>query len=599
MGPFSYLLSCYSRASESIAAFSTPTIKNDVAQFKMNALNSILDIIVAYSGMCLSGALAENDIDNTRNTFIRLLEADPNISKTLPKGFLAALVSKFESDNMLLEQFDFVLRYIQKTMLPAPQTMMSIESGQPITVCPISLDAALKSLRLVETLASQAPLALMVINLNSFSSSTCTNGRDIEVKTLFGPSFSFSPFSIEFKNQIMKSINANDNPHLRAQDYNSLNEALKLQIQNLQNQLFKTVNALMRISPVCREACLAWLSSSLVLNSARSKFSFNESLCCSHGFATNVSAVLVRLCRPIVDSKQEKMKLVDLRYLLGGVKTRLDYSMIDRMGATNKDIREIIESERNIIASSNEEDNSKNVTSKTSFNEFTPNFVTEIFFLTLQSLQLGLMRTVKATGGALQHHISATFKAYDNHLKSKPESNYGPNSLYDNNLQMILTKLRTLLFLDQAYYITFSNVETLRIVSYFYEWTCNFFLLRLKLDSPREQTLLKLMPEHFVENIVEFFELLGRTAIDIIRGEKWTSLLSFVCQCVQRVNGDTSVTRTSVGELQIVGELSLIKNPHLRYHAIVFSYFILALCWRIFCVYFSHLVNLIILTEEK
>ncbi len=51
---------------------------------------------------------------------------------------------------------------------------------------------------------------------------------------------------------------------------------------------------------------------------------------------------------------------------------------------------------------------------------------------------------------------------------------------------------------------------------------------------------------------------------DIVVGEKWTGLLSFVCEGMQR-RGDVAVQRTAVGELQLAGAgLTLVKNPHLR-----------------------------------
>ena len=73
------------------------------------------------------------------------------------------------------------------------------------------------------------------------------------------------------------------------------------------------------------------------------------------------------------------------------------------------------------------------------------------------------------------------------------------------------------------------------------------------------------MPEHFVEDIVEFFELLSRMSPDTVKGQKWTALLSFVCQCMQRSSGDALVRRTSVGELSVVGQQASVNNPHLRY----------------------------------
>ena len=559
-GPFTYLLGCFQRASDALALVDKKN--NEISNLKISVLNQCLEILVAYAGMCLSGMLAERDLENTKFSFIRLLEADSSLNKTLPKGFLTALVAKCTADNMLEEQFGFVFNYISTTLLPAPISTISVETGQPVSIVTLSLESALKCLRLVEALATQQPLAEMIVNLPKFSANNCSNGRDVELKTILGPSFGIGSFSPEFSAQIHKSLQANVDPHIRPKDYFTLNETIKLLLASLQNQLFRTLNSLMRANAACREVCLQWVSAALHLNAPRSKYYFNEAVCCSHNFAINLSAVLVRLCRPVIDSKLEKMKLVDLRYLLGGSKSRLDYSKIDRMSATNTDIRILVETEMK-LDDALVESNLSSITPRSNFALFQPNFVTEIFFLSLQSLHLGLMRAVKAKS-EFGRVVGNFFRAFDEVCRKKPDRDFGPGSLYDQEYQVVLTRLRIALSVDQMHEISLANLETLRSVALFYEWTCGFYLNRLAIADLREQSFLKLMPEHFVENVVEFFDLLGHIAIDIIKTEKWQSLLSFVCQCMQRGTGDSQVQRTAVGELLIVGQSALIKNPHLR-----------------------------------
>ena len=53
------------------------------------------------------------------------------------------------------------------------------------------------------------------------------------------------------------------------------------------------------------------------------------------------------------------------------------------------------------------------------------------------------------------------------------------------------------------------SADVLRPAALFYEFTCQWYLAKLRSPDPRERALLRLLPEHIVENIVEFFDLLS------------------------------------------------------------------------------------------
>lgn len=271
-GPFVYLIGCYNRALENLNAKSLLDLTTGENTKLKEILNSVLETIVAFSGLCLSGGIAEKDIQSTRSSFLRLLEAD-GLGKTLPKGFLAALVTKFDKDGMLVGQFEYILEHIKSTMIP-PTFTVSTEAG-PVVYSTITMENSMRSLRVIEALAAHTPLAQMIVNLGEFSTVNCSNGRDVELSTLLGPSFGISAFSQEFKEIVMKSHRSNKDPKFRPQDYASLNDTIRVQMQTLQLQLFKTTNALMKISS-CREFVLRWFASAQQLNGTRSKYYFPE-----------------------------------------------------------------------------------------------------------------------------------------------------------------------------------------------------------------------------------------------------------------------------------------------------------------------------------
>jgi hypothetical protein len=138
------------------------------------------------------------------------------------------------------------------------------------------------------------------------------------------------------------------------------------------------------------------------------------------------------------------------------------------------------------------------------------------------------------------------------------------NPAHAASIAMTKEGVATLISKSHLFRATLVNQAMLRPIAAFYEWTCRWYMSKLLSKTEDDMRLLRLVPEHMVEDVVEFFDFLNRESKDTIVDGEWTGLLSFVCEGMQR-RGAIVVQRTSVGELSTVGAGStLIKNPHLR-----------------------------------
>lgn len=103
LNPFSYLLGAFQRAQVLLEGLH---VQDKVCDWiegfdlrldfctqslapKQDIMRSVSDTCITYSGLVLSGALVEDDQEVVRQNFIRLLEVDPALSKTLPKVIAA------------------------------------------------------------------------------------------------------------------------------------------------------------------------------------------------------------------------------------------------------------------------------------------------------------------------------------------------------------------------------------------------------------------------------------------------------------------------------------------------------------------------------
>eukprot|EP00455_Lapot_gusevi_P054776 TRINITY_DN8842_c0_g1_i14.p1 TRINITY_DN8842_c0_g1~~TRINITY_DN8842_c0_g1_i14.p1 ORF type:complete len:1185 (+),score=294.49 TRINITY_DN8842_c0_g1_i14:370-3555(+) len=525
--PFSYLLGCYQRALAQLESLEKQD--RELAK-KTELLQSVLDSCVSYSGMLLLDVaiLSAQEQLQSRRVLQRLIEADPTISKTLPKDFLKKLVQKFDGEG-LQDLFQPIIQQIT-SILRVPEGKDPNEHDLPLNIQTVH-----NPLRGLATLAVHLPLAQMIVALPQWLPNI-RRGRDIETLSLLGPAFGLSTDYARAREKAFIQVQRHNGRFIQSEMDEHLGH-LKREVANVQQGCFRVVNNLMRVNAGVRERCLEWMSEAMRWNQQRSKMQFDANSAATDGFFLNLSYTMLMLCKPVVDAKQEKMGLVDLQYLIGGAKTRVDYSSLSRVSATKEEIANLKQAEQKYA----EENNGPR-----SFN-----FVTEIFFMTLNCLHIGLNRSITLYLQLLReiHKRQAQLERLDaENPRLKPMIEQEKARVHGMIAQSLCISAHVL------------HPELLKMAATFYEWTAQFFLRNLSENSP----LLGLLPEHIVENIVDFFAFLGDFSRSTVRGEgqKWDGLLLFCVQCMQRQA--VEIDRTAVGELLVLGQGALIKNPHLR-----------------------------------
>lgn len=140
--------------------------------------------------MVYTGALAENNTAQMQQSFIRLLEADPNMGKTMPKNYLSQFVAQFDDDVALKKHFEPVLLHLtQKLQARAGHDVNFPEQAVGANFQMLTLDSAHRPLNLLMSLAREQRLAQLFVTLPAFlpPPALLRSGRHIETLSIMGP----------------------------------------------------------------------------------------------------------------------------------------------------------------------------------------------------------------------------------------------------------------------------------------------------------------------------------------------------------------------------------------------------------------------------
>jgi ubiquitin conjugation factor E4 B len=180
---------------------------------------------------------------------------------------------------------------------------------------------------------------------------------------------------------------------------------------------------------------------------------------------------------------------------------------------------------------------------------YVPNFSTEIFFLAHEAVRLGFTALVRDWKAAHERVWRGFAELRDGEDPSLPLAE-GAGRLHCIRAALVAPDL-------------------IFALAHFYEFTATWFLAKLNHAAPasassptfeaadaaelaakRDRALVRLMPEHVVEDMVSFFDFVRYAPPDTLAGFRFPSLLSFAATCMQR-RGATSVRRTDRGALQV------------------------------------------------
>lgn len=248
---------------------------------------------------------------------------DADSDREIPEDFLAALVDRFNDDN-LMGVFGPIL-----TGLSAKMRLQTLSTS------------FMPPLRTMVRLMAYKPLASSVVTLPSFNPAG-TTARTMEVLSLLGPFFRLSVFGND-QPQFASSQFGLEHQRNR-QNVESVFISMRMAMQSVHEAQYHICMALIRASPESKEALLQWFATVIKRNEDRGKMHIADpNNVSTEGFMSNLFIVLLKMSEPIMGLGFPKSHLIDPNYFL--LSKRLDISKLTKLNATPDEEKEYFDGE--------------------------------------------------------------------------------------------------------------------------------------------------------------------------------------------------------------------------------------------------------------
>lgn len=286
--PFDTLLACWKRmakAHRTARGMSTKTARIDTLTEARRLCMSYCVFAVTLPDMFSAST------DAAHAPLLKYLIAEPDGDGILDYDFLQEASSRVDEDDDVKSMLVNVVEQISQAL----STMSMADNYRPYMT---AFGNLLQHPRLVEAIC-QSPKFLPPLNV----------ALDIESHTILGPFFRLSP--------LQKSMAENDFSAPRTRDVafiNNTQTAIRMLSQNHQGDLYRFVNTMIRVGKQARDPILDWFAATVNMNHKRRAIRPDKTNS-SDGFMINVTAILDRLCEPLLDAKFSKVDKVDVSYL--------------------------------------------------------------------------------------------------------------------------------------------------------------------------------------------------------------------------------------------------------------------------------------------
>ncbi|KAJ9110282.1 hypothetical protein QFC19_001685 [Naganishia cerealis] len=413
---------------------------------------------------------------------------------SLPQ-FLADLSARFSTDtdslrNILESILSFLFQEFFKAVPP-----VDLVSGE-----------WRKWIGALEVLVQVKGIAALVPKLAVFYLASASPDQ-IEWFSLLGPLTRLSVFPREWPS-VWTTYFAKPDERSKG-DVEANQEGLRGSLVQLQDELFKVYNAIIRASPDSREDLLDFIGTIVNRNVKRSGMRVDPKTVASDGFMVNLQAILLRLFEPVLDVTYSKLDRIDSGY----------YTRSKRVDVTEETKIKATQTEYNDYRAEVEAGGSA-----TTLKSSSP-FISDLFFLLNAYQHFGMNKTISnreraskniyeirkdlrrleaqrpswgsGTTQALQGEaaiqrfkgdidvLRASVAAYDTQLLSK--------ELMQRNIS----------------FLCFSMTWLIRLVDPTHRYPALTIKLPLPADAPMQ---FKMLPEYLIENVAEYLEFIVRWA---------------------------------------------------------------------------------------
>ncbi|KAI8831014.1 ubiquitin elongating factor core-domain-containing protein [Chytriomyces cf. hyalinus JEL632] len=391
---FDYLVSCWKRSREAhkrindvLEKSKLPGLNADtsalvpLANSRIEILTKTRELIVNYTGLVLNPDMGDlfpqnNDVLQQGAGYMasKLLMDAYASEEQLPSEFLKEFISRFENDG--LEEF----------IGPIVNSITAAMRFQDITT------DYMTPIRAITILTSHKSVASKISKLSNWLPANM-QPRTFELLTILGPFFAkpcvfsdetgklgqnyFSSANV-FGENIQRDREGMDIGNRNLGDVESAMTNLRATISTVQSNLHGLTMAMIRAGPDTKEDVLKFFSEAISLNHARARIQVDPKAVATDGFMFNIGKTCLSLCEPIMDANFSKIQLIEPYHflrptprLIQPASTSLMFADDDFLNAQKK---KWLEENPNAPAA---------------------NFVTDVFILTLGSLHLGYMGTVR------------------------------------------------------------------------------------------------------------------------------------------------------------------------------------------------------------
>ena len=370
---FDYLMAVWLRTAALKAQLNLSKESN-----RLSALDGLQTLCVSYAGLVLHPDMLDNfpqtHSHGTSYLGFKLVDGFEPQSQ-IPAEFFTAFIKRFEEDGL------------DEYLTPAVKAIVAAMRSKRI------YDDYQRPIRALAYLASFKQVSQTIVGMNDWNPVHC-DPRTIEILPILGPFFSrvssfadsdpeiskrFFPATSSFSTDSTDRYGFNIGPR-NVSDVESACKSLRDSSAAVVIQLQSLVLAFIKAGPEIKESILIFFARVVSLNAGRGKLHVNRKEVSTDGFMHNILQVCLKLCDPIMDARYSKLPLIDQHFLL--YSNRIPLGDTTRILADHDAMLMITESYNNSHPSVP-----------------TANFVTEIFFLTLNMHHFGLL-------SAMRHYTS-------------------------------------------------------------------------------------------------------------------------------------------------------------------------------------------------
>lgn len=284
---------------------------------------------------------------------------------------------------------------------------------------------------------------------------------------------------------------------------------LRASLGQLQDELFKVYNSLIRASPGSREGLLDYIAAVVQRNVKRSGMRVDPKTVASDGFMVNLQAILLRLFEPVLDVTYSKLDRIDGGYY-ERKGSRLDVGEETKIKATQAEYNEY----RAQLEQGGE-----------GADKATSPFISDLFFLLNAYQHIGMNKTISNRERASKnvYEIKKDLRRLEaqrpSWVSGTPQALQGEAAIqrFKGEIDILRasvaaydTQLLSKEFIQRnVAFLCFSMTWLIRLVDPTHQYPAAMISLPLPAEAPHE---FKMLPEYLIENVAEYLEFIIRWA---------------------------------------------------------------------------------------